>query len=125
LDMTISFTQKVNLFYPANGSQDFITAYFGERDLKVDFTARFDNTTIYDKFRTNVNDSLVIDFLGANIASTYNQELNISCPVITYDSVEHDMSKENVLIKAKATVLANTTQFFSAYIQNTVTGYAS
>lgn len=125
LDMTISYSQKVTLFYPANGSPDFVTAYFGERDLKVDFTARFDTTAIYDLFRANTNDSLLIDFMGPLIASTYHQELNLNIPVISYDSVEHDMSKDNVLIKAKATALATTTQFFSAYVQNTITNYTA
>lgn len=125
IELALEFDQKVTLWYPANGSQDFITVYFGERKLTGSFTARFDNTTIYDKWRNNTNDSLQIDFQGANIASTYNQELNINIPVITYDDAEHDLGKDNVLIKTKFTALATTTQFFSAFIQNTITSYAS
>ena len=125
IDLDFEFNQKIGLWYPANGSQDYITAYFGERAATVSFTARFDNTTIYDKWRGNINDSLTIAFTGAVISHTYTQNITITLPVISYDTVEHDMSKDNVLIKAKATVLSTTLQFFSMVIQNTVTSYTS
>ena len=123
IDLDIEFDQKITLWYPASGSQDYVTAYFGERKCTVSFTARFDTTAIYDLWRANTNDSLVVDFLGPLIASTYHQELNISIPVISYDDVTHDLSKDNVMIKAKATALATTTQFMSTYVQNTITSY--
>ena len=123
IDLQLEFSQKITLWYPANGSQDYITAYFGARELSFNYTARFDNDTLYNMWRNNTNDSLTIDFQGANIASTYNQELNINIPVVSYDEADHDTSKDNVMVKMKGKALANTTQFFSAFIQNTITNY--
>ena len=123
IDLQLDFSQKITLWYPANGSQDYITAYFGARELAFNFTARFDNDALYNLWRTNSNDSLTIDFMGPNIASTYNQELNISIPVISYDEMDHDTSKDNVMIKAKGKALATTTQFFSMFAQNTIASY--
>ena len=126
MDMQINYTQKVTLWYPANGSQDFITVYYGERDIKVDFTARFDNTTIYDRWRNNSADSLTFDVKGPLISGTYNQELTLTLPNISYDSVEHDLGKDNVLIKAKATALVPAgSSLITGFVQNTVTSYAA
>jgi hypothetical protein len=126
IDLQIDFAQKVALWYPANGSQDFITVYYGGRSMKVDFTARFDNTTIYDRWRNNTTDSLLLDFKGPVISNTYNQELNISLANISYDSVEHDTGKENVLIKAKATVLVPPgSSLITGFVQNTVPSYTA
>jgi hypothetical protein len=218
-EMQIEYQQKVTLWYPSNGSQDFVTVYFGERTMKVDFTARFDNSMIYDRFRNGVMDSLTMDVQGPNIAKfytvslgsptggtftlTYNgqttsgiaynataaavqsalsslstvgagnvtvsgnaggpytvsfanallndgnvlsgsgagltggtfsvgaetdlkQELNLVIPNMWYDSVEHDTSKDNILIKAKATaVVPSGSVLVSGFVQNTVTGYTS
>jgi hypothetical protein len=125
-EMQIDFEQKCALWYPANGTQDFVTVYFGERLMKVDFTARFDNTTIYDKWRNNTNDSLTVDFKGPVISTTYNQELSLTLATISYDSVEHDLGKENVMIKAKATALVPFgSSLVSGYVQNTVSSYTA
>jgi hypothetical protein len=130
-EMTIEFDQKLDLWVPPNGSPDFTTIYYGERNVKVDFTARFDADTLYTHFLndTRTDDSLVFNVQGALIGShsgtDYNQELNISVPIISYDSMDHDLSKTNVLIKAKATAIASGSGLISAYVQNTVTSYAS
>lgn len=215
-DMSIEYSQKIGLWYPANGSQDFVTVYFGERDIKVNFTARFDNTTIYNRWRNNTMDSLTFDVQGPAIGKTftvtlgapsagtftlsyggsttaglafnatastvqtaltglpsvgssnatvtgsaggpytvsflnalagdgllltgngtgltggtfavssgtfYNQELNIVLANLSYDSVEHDTGKENVLIKAKATaVVPAGSSLITGFVQNTVLG---
>lgn len=129
IDMDIEFDQKVTLWYPANGTQDFIAVYFGERKATVSFTARFDNTpslgvATYNKWRNNTMDSLTLDILGPTISNTYKQELNMAFPNISYDSVEHDTGKDNVLIKAKATAIAVPgASLMTAYVQNTVTSY--
>jgi len=123
IDMTIEFVQKITLWYPANGSQDYVTAYFGEREVMVDFTARFDNPNVYNLWRNNTNDSLLVDFLGNTIASTYKQELNISIPVVTYDTIEHDTGKDNVMIKAKGKGLSNPAGLINVFVQNTVPNY--
>ena len=99
--------------------------------MKVTFTARFDVDTLYEHFRndTRVDDSLVVNVRGAKIGSfggtDYYEELNISIPIISYDSMEHDLSKDNVLIKAKATAISGPSGLISAYVQNKVTSYAS
>ncbi len=217
-DLQIEYSQKITLWYPANGTQDFITVYFGERDIMVDFTARFDTTTIYDRW--NVMDSLTFDVQGLNIGKTfvvtlgapsagtftltYNglttagisfnatrataqtafqllasvganatitgaaggpytvsflgpllndglaltgsgagltggtfsigaqvntfQELNMVLPNLSYYTVEHDTTKDNVLIKAKGTVVVpQGAALISGFVQNTVpnTGYTT
>jgi Phage tail tube protein len=217
-DMQIEYTQKITLWYPANGTQDFVTVYYGERAIKVSFTARFDNTTIYNRWRNNTNDSLTFDVQGPIIGklytvslgtpsagtftltyngqttsglaynapaatvqtalqglstigsgnatvtgsaggpytvsflnslmndgnaltgsgtgltggtfvitpTTYNQELNIVLPTISYDDVEHDTSKDNVLIKAKATAIVPAgSSLITGFVQNTVTSYTA
>ena len=129
-EMTIEFDQKATMWYPAGGTPDFATVYWGERNVKVDFTARFDVDTLYNHFfnGTRTDDSLVMDVQGAAIGvdagTTYYNELNISVPVISYDSMEHDLSKDNVLIKAKATAISTPSGLISAYVQNLITSYA-
>lgn len=214
-DMQIEYDQKITLWYPANGTQDFVAVYYGERHIKVDFTARFDNTTIYDRWRNNVNDSLLLDIKGPVIGKTYsvalgapsagtytltyggqttapiaynatssaiqtalqglssvgagnalvtgtgpftvnfqsailndgqvltgngtgltggtfnipaptlyNQELQINLATITYDTAEHDLGKDNVLIKAKATAIVPAgSALITGFVQNTVSSY--
>lgn len=218
-DLQIEFDQKIGLWFPANGAQDFVTAYFGERSIKVDFTARFDNTTIYDRWRSQTMDKLTFDVQGLNIGKTivvtlgspsagtftltyngqttsgiaynaaasavqtaltglssigsnnatvtgsaggpytvsflgttlndgftltgsgsgltggtfsigtetdYKQELNIVLPNISYDTVEHDTSKENILIKAKATaVVPAGSSLITGFVQNLVSSYTT
>lgn len=124
-DLQIEYDQKITLWYPANGSQDWVTAYFGERTVKVDFTARFDNKTIYDRWRNNTTDSLNLLIQGPIISNTYHQELSIDIPNLTYDSAEQDTGKENVLLKVKGTALASSGSPLTGYIQNTVTSYTA
>jgi hypothetical protein len=125
-DLQIDYSQKITLWYPANGTQDFVTVYYGERDLKCEFTARFDNTTIYDRWRNNTNDSLTLDFQGPVISNTYHQELSINLPTISYDTVEHDTGKDNVMIKAKATALVPPgSSLITGFVQNTVASYTA
>lgn len=104
----VDFEQKVTMWTPANASQDWITAYFGARKVSFNFTARFDSDTLYQTYYRagNVQDTLTIDIQGDLIASTYHEELNIVIPVTTYDDMEHDLGKDNVLIKAKGRGLA-------------------
>lgn len=217
-EMTINFAQKITLWYPANGSPDFVTAYFGERSITVDMTARFDNDTLYQRYRTNVQDSLTFDIQGAVIGKNqvvtlggpsagtftltyngqttagiqynaaasavqtalqaltgvgsnatvsgssggpytvvfsgpllndgnilsgsgtgltggafavaaptyYNHELNIVLPQISWDSMDHDLSKDNILVKAKGTaIVPSGASLITGYVQNTVSSYAS
>jgi hypothetical protein len=122
-EFQVEMSQKLKLWYPCNGVQDFTAIYFGERSMKVDFTARFDNDTVYQRFRTGANDSFSFAVAGDNIASTYNNQLTMTMATITYDSMEHDLGKENVLIKAKATVLPTSGALATCTVQNTVSAY--
>lgn len=217
-EMTINFAQKITLWYPANGSPDFVTAYFGERSITVDFTARFDNDTLYQRFRSNVLDSLTFDIQGAAIGKNqvvtlgapsagnftlsyngqttanivfnataaavqsalqaltaigtnatvqgssggpytvifagpllndgllltgsgagltggtfavgaptfFNNELNIVVPSLSYDTMEHDLSKDNVMIKAKGTAIVPAgASLLTGFAQNTVSSYTT
>lgn len=128
-EMQISFEQKVTQWNPADGTADWASAYFGERKVTIEYTARFDSDAVYETyFRSpNVYDTLTFDVQGVNIASTYNQELNIVVPVFSYDTMEHDLGKDNVLIKAKGTAIATGSgagnNMISAFVQNTKTSY--
>jgi hypothetical protein len=135
-EFDITFEQKITLWYPSSGSQDFTTVYFGERKVTGGFTARFDNTTVFDRWRQATDDTLTVDFQGTLIVNSgasgtppnqnYFQELNINCPVIGYDSAEHDLGKDNVLFKAKFTARPSTGQnLINAFIQNTVASYTN
>ena len=122
-EFQVEMSQKLKLWYPINGSQDFTTVYFGERAMKVDFTARFDNDTVYQRFRTGTNDSFSFVVAGDTIASTYNNQLTMTMATIAYDFMEHDLGKENVLIKAKATVLPTSGVLATCTVRNTVSAY--
>lgn len=216
-DMQIEYDQKITLWYAANGSPDFVTVYFGERSIKVDMTARFDNDTLYQRWRNNVLDSLTFDVQGATMAKIclvtlgspsagnftltyngqttaniafnatsaavqtavqalsgvstnatvsgstggpytvtftgplltdgfsmtgsgagltggtfsavmtfYNFELNIVLPNLSWDTMEHDTSKDNVMIKAKGTAIVPAgSSLVTGFVQNNVTAYTT
>lgn len=129
-EFSLEFDQKITLWNPANGVPDWTTAYFGERKCSISFTARFDSDTLYNTYYLQgTDDTLTIDFQGANIAGIYNNELNITAPVIHYDEMDHDLGKDNVLIKAKGTVKASGAGVGNNMLQiwayNTVASYAS
>lgn len=127
----VDFEQKVTYWTPANASQDWITAYFGARKVSFSFTARFDSDTLYETYyrTTDAKDTLTIDILGDLIASTYHEELNIQIPVTTYDDMEHDLGKDNVLIKAKGRGLATGSgagnNLIQIYTISPITSYAT
>jgi hypothetical protein len=125
-DMSIKYDQKCTLWYPANGTPDFITVYFGERKFEIDFTARFDNDTLYNMWRNNVSDTLTVDIKGPVISHAYNQELSMTFANISYDTMEHDTSKDNVLMKGKATAIVPAgSNLVTGFVQNTVSSYAT
>src|SRR5258708_609346 len=218
IDLSITYSQKLLLWYPANGTADFVTVYFGERDVAVSLTARFDNDTMYQRWRNNTADALTFDVQGPTIGKiytvtlgapsagtftltyggqttagiafnatgataqtafqllssvganatisgaaggpstvsllgalindglaltgsgagltggtfsisakpTYNQELNMVFPIVNWDTMEHDTSKENVLIKAAGKVQATAgSALFTGFVQNTVAAYTT
>lgn len=214
IDMQIAYDQKITLWYPANGTQDFITVYFGERKFNFDFTARFDNDSLYNLWRNNTLDNLTFDVKGGNIATnvslgsptagtfsltfnnqtasgiafnatgatvatalqglssigatgctvsggaggpyivtftgplagttlpltgsgtgltggtfvitSYNQELSITFANTSYDTMEHDTTKDNVLMKVKGTVIVPAgSSLVTGFVQNTVASYTT
>jgi hypothetical protein len=122
-EFQIEISQKLTMWYAIDGLQDFDAIYFGERTAKCDFTARFDNDTLYQRFLTGQTDSIVVDIQGPTIVNTYKQEFNIQIPVLHYDSMEHDLGKDNVLIKAKGTAITTSSGLIHAFVQNTVQSY--
>lgn len=134
-EMTIDIEQKVDGWFPASGVPDFTRLDYGDRKASVEFTARFDTDTLYNLFLTGADDSLTIDFQGQLIANSggtgtppnqnYFQELSMTFGTIGYDSMEHDLGKDNVLIKAKATVRPTAGALLTGFIQNTVAAYTA
>jgi hypothetical protein len=127
VEFSLSFEQKIETWTPASGVPDYSYLYFGDRSCTVDFTARFDVTTLFTNWQALTQDSITFDVLGSNICSTYNQELNIALPNVYYDSLDWDESKTNVMVKVKATVVPDPTlsqALMSAYVINTVPTYA-
>ncbi len=74
-DIDMTFTQKVSLWYPTNGTADFIQTYTGEREIKLGFTMRFDNDTMYNYWRNNLFDNLTLDIQGPGVANIYTLAL--------------------------------------------------
>jgi hypothetical protein len=127
-DMQLTLNQKITLFYAAAGSRQFVTAYFGERTAKLEGTVRFDSDTFYDYFLTGQDTShhWNIAFTGPLISSTYHQQVTFDFPIVAFDSMEFETSKDNITTKFNATAMPGTTadSLFTATVQNTVTSYA-
>jgi hypothetical protein len=128
-ELSLDFEQKITLWNPANGSKDFTTVYFGERKVTVSFTARFDSDTLYNEYLNTTLETLTIDFLGPIIGGSVHQELNLQVPVLYLDEADHDLGKDNVLIKIKAMALSQGSgsgdNYFKAFVVNTIASYAS
>ena len=130
-EVTITLQQKVTLFYPANGQAQFATAYYGERKADFSFTARFDSDTpLYNHFFNGAGattDHLNFDFKGPLISGTYNEELVLDFPIVGWDEMDLDTSKDNVQIKGKGTAMPGSTanSLFTATITNTVASYTN
>jgi hypothetical protein len=122
-DIEIDFEQKMKLYYPASGVPDFITIYPGEREVKFKYTARFDNDNLYKLYLNGQMDSLSFDVQGRSIGTSSHEELNITLETISYDSMEHDLGKENVLIKASGKALGGSSNLIAAYVQNLLSSY--
>lgn len=220
IDLKVDMSQKLEMWNPIAGIPDFTTLYYGDREINLDFTARFDASTLWDGWLATTDDSVTIDVKGAligqvavvslgvqssgtftilyksqetapilynatgadvqaavrllpgvgtNISVTgnsggpytfsitgelqadpavitgsgihlgapgpltivttaYYQELNLSFPIVNYESVEHDEGKVNVTVKVKAKVRPDPTQaaaIMTAFVQNTISTYAA
>lgn len=123
-EFQIEMSQKCTLWYPCNGVPDFSAVYFGERSMKIDFSARFDNDTVYQRYKQGQNDSFSFSIAGDLIGGTLYQQLTMTFPTVGYDSMEHDLGKDNVMIKAKGTILPTNGSLTSlCTVQNTIASY--
>jgi hypothetical protein len=122
-DIEIDFSQKFTFWY--SGSRDYIAAYPGGRDVKFKFTARFDTSTIYDRFVSETLDSLEFSVQGINLGGTVYQMVDVLIPVTHYDTGEHDTSKENVTVKMTGTAIPSGSELIQVTTVNTVASYAS
>jgi len=127
LSMDIELTQKIELWYSMVGSQQFLTAYFADRSAIINAVARYDNDTYYNHFfnTPNTDDQMIITFTGPNIASTYNQSLSLTFPIVGYDDMDLMTDKSNVTLKLKGTARPGATKnsLFNATVQNTIASY--
>lgn len=128
-EFEIDLQQKYTLFSPSNGSPAWVTAYPGERTAKISFKARFDTDTLYQKYAVNtgLDDSLLVTVNGPIISHAYTQQIQLNFPIIGYDDMEMDKSKDNVMLDVKATVRPGSAvnSLFTAMVQNTVSSYVS
>lgn len=125
-EMTVTFTQKWDLFYASGNGADFTAAYPGERKAELDFTARFINTTsLYDKFDTDLTSHVNIVLVGDLISGTYNHQLTFDFPIVSWDDMDHQTSKALTTLKAKGTAMAGSADnsLFTATLQNTKNSY--
>lgn len=127
-EMTVELDQKLTLFYAINGSQDHVRVYYGDRSAKINFTASFDDDTLYQRFDKDQDDHISIEFLGATIGtspSTVKERFYLDFPIVGYDDMEMDTGKEYIQIKAKATARPGSTlnSTMTAQVVNAVQSY--
>jgi hypothetical protein len=121
-DIEIDFEQKYTFWY--SGSQDYIAAYPGGRSVKFKFTARFDSDVIYNRFVSETLDSLEFIVNGVNLGTvgqpTY-QSVDVTLPVIHYDTGEHDTSKDNITVKMAGVAIPSGAELIQVKTINTKT----
>ncbi len=126
-DLKVDLSQKVTPYFTA-GSQDPIAFDFADRDAKIEFTARFDDTSILAYFDSTPGTDIALttltlgDLLGG---TTYNS-LALDFPIVGFDEIDVDASKEVIVIKAKCTARPGATKnsLFTATVVNGVAAYA-
>lgn len=126
-EVEVDLEQKVTLYFSARGNRGFYKVDYGERTAKVSFTARFDDVTWTDKETNDTREVFDITFTGANLGGTISEEFKLHFPIIAYDEMDVDTSKEAILVKAKATAIPGTSKnsLFTATVINTVASYAA
>lgn len=126
-DIEIEVEQKITLYYSSRGNRGFLKADFGERKASVKFTGRFDDATSADQFDNETDDAIIVEFLGANLGGTVVEKLNMTFPVVGYDAIVIDQSKEAQLVKYTGVPRPGATKnsLFTATVVNTTASYAS
>lgn len=125
--MEIDLEQKISLSYTARGNRGFYKIDFGERTAKINFQARFDDSTFADDFDAEGDFELKVEFDGANLGGAIVEKVAFDFPIVGYDEMEVDSSKEASVVKAKCTARPGTTKnsLFTATVVNEVATYAA
>lgn len=126
-EFELDFERKCQLWYPGGNSQDASRVDYGERKVKVKFTARFDTSAWMDAFDAGTDQALTLVWTGPLIGGTTAQTLSISIPVVGYDTMDIDDSKDSVLVKVNGTARSTNAgnDKLSIFVINTVTAYVS
>lgn len=127
-EMELEFSQKLTLFFAINGSQDFVRIYYGDRDAKISFTASFDDTSVWDKYDADTDQHIEVEFKGQQLGtgpSTVFETLSFDFPIVGYDSMDIDNSKEYIQLKAEGMARPGNTlnSTFTAKVINEVISY--
>jgi hypothetical protein len=125
--MEIDLEQKISLSYTARGNRGFYKVDFGERTAQISFQARFDDSTFADDFDAEADHELEVEFDGANLGGAIVEKVYFDFPIVGYDEMDVDSSKEASTVKAKATARPGTTKnsLFTATVVNEVASYAA
>ncbi len=117
----ITLEQDIQPFFGMSGVLDPSSMDPGKRKASIEFVARFVDTTLFAKFTSSpgVDDSMVF-----TVGTTPNQ-LQLTFPIVGYDDMEFDTSKDVITLKVKATPRAGVSpnSLFSASIINSVAAY--
>lgn len=126
-EMEIELTQKISLYYSSRGNRGFYKVDFGDREAKVSFTARFDDTSWEDKEENDTRDHLNIEFDGKTLGGTISEKIIFDFPIVGYDEIDVDTSGEAIEVKAKCTVIPGPTKnsLYTASVVNETASYAS
>lgn len=66
--------------------------------VQVSLTVDWQDGTLYDKFKTgNTLSSVILDFVGPTIASTYNEEIKFTMPASGWDGDTPNVGGPDVL----------------------------
>lgn len=126
-EMDLELSQKISLYYSSRGNRGFYKIDFGDREAKLSFKARFDDTSWEDKEENDTRDHINIEFDGALIGGTTSEKIVFDFPIVGYDEIQVNTDKEAIEVDAKCTVIPGATKnsLYTATVVNTVTSYAS
>lgn len=126
-DMQIDLSQKITLKYTSRGNRGYYKAEFGDREAALSFTAEFEDTSFEDKEENDTRDHITVQFDGANLGGAINEQIKFDFPIVGYDEIDVDTSKEAIEVSAKCTVVPGATKnsLYTANIINTDNSFAA
>lgn len=126
-EVELDLEQKTTLFYTSRGNRAFYKVDFGERTGKLTFSARFDDVTFADAFDAEADHAFNVKFSGNSLGGSVTEEFSLDFPIIGYDDMEVDTSKDGIMVKASATARPGSTKnsLFTAKVINSTSSYAS